>query len=377
MTLRHRFDQAGARRARSLSERMVVLAMAVLVSLAAPAGATTIFRQPVRCPACDHAFTSHQIGSTNTFGGKDSDFCAHARGTPSLLYVLVTCVKCLFTGYASEFKPDSKDEAENKAAHERFKPLSKEFMEKFKGGAALTPMKPLTGITEYREIPAFMRFQLMAQIAELRGDGDQAIAELLQRGAWAVRLDAPPLPDLLEQAEMVEFKSFMEREYPKRVEGKNANPSFIDVELGELLLSELEAMVAATTHPPVSSAVRMRAYMGFQMLRRHGENPKAMRCLQFLQPHLNREIWDQLYDRVSSSVLQEQAFQKNLVEILTRMAAAEHSPEAKLILTYRIGETQRRLGRLDEAKAAFAQVRAGLKNLPEGFAHWLAFVEAR
>jgi uncharacterized protein (DUF2225 family) len=55
------------------------------------------------CPICDAGVASKQVVSTNTLGGKRTDFHERAAGTQPLPYRVHMCPRCGYAGTAEEF----------------------------------------------------------------------------------------------------------------------------------------------------------------------------------------------------------------------------------------------------------------------------------
>ena len=69
---------------------------------------TTLQQIDLRCPICDTRFRSQAVVSTNSFGGKRTDFHERAAGTQPLPYLIHMCARCGYSGSERDFS----DEAE-------------------------------------------------------------------------------------------------------------------------------------------------------------------------------------------------------------------------------------------------------------------------
>ena len=69
---------------------------------------TTLQQIELRCPICDTRFKSQQVISTNSFGGKRTDFHERAAGTQPLPFLVHMCNRCGYSGAERDFT----DEAE-------------------------------------------------------------------------------------------------------------------------------------------------------------------------------------------------------------------------------------------------------------------------
>ena len=59
---------------------------------------TTLQQIELQCPICETRFRSQAVVSTNSFGGKRTDFHERAAGTQPLPYLIHMCNRCGFSG---------------------------------------------------------------------------------------------------------------------------------------------------------------------------------------------------------------------------------------------------------------------------------------
>ena len=64
---------------------------------------TTLRQIQLTCPICSNTFNSQAVLSTNSFGGKRTDFHERAVGAQPLPYFIHTCSKCGYTGSERDF----------------------------------------------------------------------------------------------------------------------------------------------------------------------------------------------------------------------------------------------------------------------------------
>ena len=64
---------------------------------------TTLQLIELRCPICDTRFKSQQVISTNSFGGKRTDFHERAAGTQPLPFLIHMCNRCGYSGAERDF----------------------------------------------------------------------------------------------------------------------------------------------------------------------------------------------------------------------------------------------------------------------------------
>jgi uncharacterized protein len=122
----------------------------------------TVLQQiELRCPICDNRFHSQTVVSTNSFGGKRTDFHERAAGTQPLPYLVHTCDRCGYSGAERDFS----DEAD-------VSPFLKEHV-----WNELAPQisRGLSGSEKY---------EAAAKVAEWQGLEPRHVADLLLRAAW-------------------------------------------------------------------------------------------------------------------------------------------------------------------------------------------------
>lgn len=123
---------------------------------------TTLQQIELHCPICDSTFRSQAVVSTNSFGGKRTDFHERAAGTQPLPYLVHTCNRCGYSGAERDFS----EEAE-------VTPTLREHV-----WNELTPRLPTEALSGSE------KYELAAKIAEWQAMEPRHIADLLLRAAW-------------------------------------------------------------------------------------------------------------------------------------------------------------------------------------------------
>ena len=123
---------------------------------------TTLQQIELRCPICDTRFKSQQVTSTNSFGGKRTDFHERAAGTQPLPYLIHMCNRCGYSGAERDFT----DEAD-------VTPVLKEHV-----WSELAPA--LTAVA----ISGSEKYEAAAKVAEWQALESRHVADLLLRAAW-------------------------------------------------------------------------------------------------------------------------------------------------------------------------------------------------
>ncbi len=123
---------------------------------------TTLRQIELSCPICLNRFSSQAVLSTNSFGGKRTDFHERAVGAQPLPYFIHTCSKCGYTGSERDFGDDAD-----------ISPMIKEHV--WDELAPKVPTGPMTGSDKY---------EFAAKVAIWQGVEPRRIADLLLRAAW-------------------------------------------------------------------------------------------------------------------------------------------------------------------------------------------------
>jgi uncharacterized protein len=126
---------------------------------------TTFQTVELQCPVCENRFRSQAVVSTNSFGGKRTDFHERAAGTQPLPYLVHTCNRCGYTGAERDFT----EEAE-------VTPVLREHVWNELAPAVSNACKaPMAGSEKY---------EAAAKVAEWQGLEPRHVADLLLRAAW-------------------------------------------------------------------------------------------------------------------------------------------------------------------------------------------------
>ena len=123
---------------------------------------TTLQQVELQCPICETRFRSQSVVSTNSFGGKRTDFHERAAGTQPLPYLIHTCNRCGYSGADRDFT----EEAD-------VSPVLKERV--WNELAPCITCGTLTGSEKY---------EAAAKVAEWQGMEARHVADLLLRAAW-------------------------------------------------------------------------------------------------------------------------------------------------------------------------------------------------
>lgn len=123
---------------------------------------TTLQQIELRCPICDTRFKSQQVTSTNSFGGKRTDFHERAAGTQPLPFLIHMCNRCGYSGAERDFTDDAD-----------VTPVLREHV-----WNELAPQISSTTVTGSE------KYEAAAKVAEWQAVDVRHVADLLLRAAW-------------------------------------------------------------------------------------------------------------------------------------------------------------------------------------------------
>ena len=122
---------------------------------------TTLQQIDLKCPVCETRFRSQAVVSTNSFGGKRTDFHERAAGTQPLPYLIHTCSRCGYSGSERDFT----EEAD----------VTTTLKEHVWNELAPTVSVGMSGSEKY---------EAAAKVADWQSAEPRHIADLLLRAAW-------------------------------------------------------------------------------------------------------------------------------------------------------------------------------------------------
>lgn len=123
---------------------------------------TTLKHIELTCPICSNRFNSQAVLSTNSFGGKRTDFHERAAGAQPLPYFIHLCSRCGYAGSERDFS----DEAD-------VSPILKEHV-----WDELAP-RLCSGV-----LPGSEKYEFAAKVAIWQGCEPRRVADLQLRAAW-------------------------------------------------------------------------------------------------------------------------------------------------------------------------------------------------
>jgi len=337
---------------------LVVVAAWVQSCLDTTSLATTKYLVPFICPVCGNKPEGYMISSTNTFGGKDRDFFARAVGDEPVVFVPTTCPKCFYSGYAVDFGSvagDSKPEVE----------ISEAVKEQVLCEKALKPMVEIAEGAKSYEIPAYVRYDLIAQTFQLRGKADEFVAWQFLKASWAIRAESR-LPATLLGEELLREITEWKTSHWDREEATMVKTS--DWALCEIAKAR-QHWAAAKSLEGEPRVVAALAAIG--TLRSHGENAEARKVLPILKTAMPAGQYEEFEQFLNESIKLEQHFQSKAVSLFEKVADTKEDGTERACLTYLCGELYRRLESWEEADVCYRKCLE-VEGRPDWLEDWVS-----
>lgn len=123
---------------------------------------TTLQLIELHCPVCDTRFKSQQVISTNSFGGKRTDFHERAAGTQPLPFLVHMCCRCGYSGADRDFTEET-DVTQGVREH------------------VWNELAPQVSTVA---VAGSEKYEAAAKVAEWQGLEPRHVADLLLRAAW-------------------------------------------------------------------------------------------------------------------------------------------------------------------------------------------------
>lgn len=126
---------------------------------------TALTHLRLTCPLCAESFESQKVMTTNSFGGKRTDFHERAAGTQPLPYLVHVCASCGFAGREHLFSEEIRDGLkEDPTVCDQLREALRTFATRETAGSA--------------------RYEAAATTLSIMGDDARLIADSYLRAAW-------------------------------------------------------------------------------------------------------------------------------------------------------------------------------------------------
>ncbi len=276
----------------------------------------------VVCPIDGTNFKAIEIVSTNEWGGVDADYCKHAIKTIPLEFRAWTCPACHYSGLKAAFDPKNS-----------------ELKEKVLG--KLKPLVEIKKTAKQADIPGYVKFDLMAQVAVLKGAPAEEVGNALLWASWAVRQTGAVYLDDFEEWETVRTSYGLNKTPLDLGKGKNRT----EHDLGQIDRMGKDAKGLK------GNTLQLTRYTAAYVTRLHGENIDALKWIEELRKSKgDNSVVDDAVEKMAKSIELERTFQKRAAEHYAKaLDAGKLEAKATAQLKYLLGEIHRRLG---DGKAA-------------------------
>ncbi|HBC75578.1 MAG TPA: hypothetical protein DC017_12150 [Candidatus Wallbacteria bacterium] len=327
---------------------IILLVLVFTMVWTADAYATNYVSEDLQCPVCGNKLKGKVLMSTNSFGGQDRDFLSYATGNNPVLIVPVTCEKCYYSGYSSDFGTLEAG-------------LVSKLKEEILTKKTLKPME--NGLYDFaadtsavRSVPAFIKYDLIAKTYKLRGRETSEVFTQYINASWAVRLENEYYFDLRSVEAQKTFEWLRKNVDMASMDTSENNNAAMELAAGRMLAKKAEALEGED---------RLYCSLGaLFLLRSHGENKEAEKVLEILKPTLDEARYVALDKKVRESIVLERKFQRLAADALENdMAAGKIKGDIHMAqMSYLAGELNRRCLDFEKAKK-FYEKAIELKQL--------------
>ena len=142
---------------------------------------TTLRHIELTCPVCSTQFSSQAVESTNSFGGKRTDFHERAAGVQPLPYFIHLCSRCGYAGAERDFGEEAEvSPAVKEHVWDELAPRLADAAPSKSGNG--TGASNATGAA--LAIAGSDKYEFAAKVATWQGAEPRRVADLLLRAAW-------------------------------------------------------------------------------------------------------------------------------------------------------------------------------------------------
>lgn len=301
----------------------------MILLLCALIGASDVGKQvAVVCPVDGTKFTATEVTATNQWGGRDADGCAHAFNTTPLESLVWVCPVCKFAGRKKDFE-GTIAEADRKSLLD-----------------GLRPLQDIRKDAKQNQIPGHVKFDLLAQVAQIRKAPPEEVGRAWLYAAWSCRQQGAVYLGDFEEWEALRDRYTLNQKPMAFGLAKNRTDFELDA------AAKIAAAIDNKQFERGPNRVLAR-YLAAYLFRKHGENAAAERWLAELEKVKGENsIVDDAAAKARASIPMEREFQKKALELYKSAYEAKTlAPSVAPEVAYLMGELSRRLG---DAKAAVA-----------------------
>jgi tetratricopeptide (TPR) repeat protein len=323
----------------SLNSARIVFLFVILTALSMDAYASTRLESILICPVCESQTVFVQIFNSDSLGGQDKDLLVHATGDNPILYQPVTCKKCLYSGYEPDFNtvfskdktviPDKiKTKILNEKALKLFRELKKD-----------EPM------------PAWIKYDLIAQTYRILGKDKKAIAEQYLRASWALRLEDDFFRNLEEKIDAPTKEKYQKWRSKRTVRSnlhKN-NPALME-------LDRALSFYGTASSAQAGEDKFFGVIAAISLARPHGDDVLALDAIALLKGMPEEKQYEGFMASLKDSISLESQFRKKAIESFEALVQTEPKPEEKARMLYLCGELYRQVENYSKALEFFNQL---------------------
>jgi tetratricopeptide (TPR) repeat protein len=288
----------------------------------------------VTCPVDGTAFTAELLTRTNRWGGIDRDFCPHAYRTFPMETKVWTCPGCRYSGTKEQFSVEGE------------KPVSLDAETARKVRDGLKPLRELPRRFAQRDVPAPVRFDLMAQSLQLTGRPPHEVGNAYLYAAWTARQRGARVLEYFDEYDELCRRYGLDASPVDLFAAKVTNRTDYDLAKAALIARDVEAGKFAGVN------LLLARYAAAYLYRKHGENAEATVLIEAMRADAeNNSVVKEALGAMTESIAQEQGFQRAAAARFEQALAEqkELAPAQRGDLLYQLGEIHRRLGKPEAA----------------------------
>ena len=283
----------------------------------------------VVCPVDRTKFKAELLVRSNDWGGIDRDFCRHAYRTFPMEVKVWTCPGCRYSGTKADFTVDKDNPVT----------IDSETADRIRKG--LKPAQRLPKRFTQRKVPAWVKFDLMAQSVKLRGRPAHEVGNAYLYAAWILRQRGVTYLQYFEEFEELYRRYKLDiKPIPLRA-AKILNRADYELAKAVKIVKDLEAEKFSGVQ------ILLARYLAAYLNRRHGENAEALTLIEAMKADLEtNSIVKDAVTKMKESIKQERVFQRKALAEFEQALEKEQGlkPSDRGDLLYQLAELNRRLG---------------------------------
>ncbi|MFH1232129.1 MAG: DUF2225 domain-containing protein [Planctomycetota bacterium] len=322
-----------------LNSARIIFLFVIFTALSMDAYASTRLESKLICPVCESQTVFVQIINPDSLGGQDKDLLVHTNGDNPILYQPVTCKKCLYSGYEPDFNTVSSKDKTVIPDKIKTKILNEKALKLFRELKKDEPM------------PAWIKYDLIAQTYRILGKDKKAIAEQYLRASWALRLEDDFFRNLLEKIDAPtkeKYQKWRSKRFVKSSSHKD-NPALTEIDKAIVFYGR--ASSARTDEDKFFGVIA-----AISLARPHGDDILALDAIALLKGMPEEKQYEEFLASLKDSIYLESQFRKKVIESFEALVQTEPKPEEKARMLYLCGELYRQTENYSKALEFFNQL---------------------